>query len=71
MEVFPFKIIPISESPFVPRKGIFFGDYTNVSVHNGMIRPIWTRLDSSTAELSVWTALLNESYLNSSVKMKK
>ncbi len=43
----------ISESPFVPNAGIFFGDYTNISVHNGIIRPIWTRLHNG--KLSVWT----------------
>ncbi len=43
----------ISESPFVPVSGIFFGDYTNISVHNNIIRPIWTRLHNG--QLSIWT----------------
>lgn len=43
----------ISESPFVPKQGIFFGDYTNIVAHNDTIRPIWTRLHH--AELSIWT----------------
>ena len=30
----------ISESSFTPSKEMFFGDYTNISVHNGVIRPI-------------------------------
>ncbi|MDF1697240.1 MAG: sialidase family protein [Saprospiraceae bacterium] len=47
----------ISESPFVPNDAIFFGDYNDISAHNGMIRPIWTRLDKNT--LSVWTALID------------
>jgi hypothetical protein len=62
-----FQNIRISESPFIPRSNIFFGDYNNISVHNGMIRPIWTRLDSATAQLSVWTALIDESYISSSI----
>ncbi len=43
----------LSESPFVPSKSVFFGDYTNISVHNGIVRPIWTRLHNG--GLSVWT----------------
>lgn len=43
----------ISQSPFVPNSGIFFGDYTNITVHNGVIRPIWTRLNNG--NLSIWT----------------
>ena len=43
----------ISESPFVPISGIFFGDYTNISVHNNVVRPIWARLHSG--QLSIWT----------------
>jgi len=34
----------ISESPFVPSSGVFFGDYTNIVAHNDIVRPIWTRL---------------------------
>ncbi len=47
----------ISESPFLPSHTIFFGDYNNISVQNGIIRPIWTRLHNG--QLSIWTALIN------------
>jgi len=47
----------VSESPFLPNASVFFGDYTNISAHNDIIRPIWTRLDWS--DLSVWTAIVN------------
>ena len=47
----------ISESPFMPSQNIFFGDYTNISVQNGIVRPIWTRLHYG--QLSVWTAIIN------------
>jgi hypothetical protein len=47
----------ISDSAFWPVSTVFFGDYTNISAHNGMIRPIWTRLDNHA--LSVWTALID------------
>jgi hypothetical protein len=48
-----FSNVKISESPFTPNPGVFFGDYTNLSVHNNIVRPIWTRLDGGS--LSVWT----------------
>lgn len=47
----------ISQSPFVPNSGIFFGDYTNITAHNGVIRPIWTRLHNG--QLSIWTDITN------------
>ena len=47
----------ISQSPFTPNQNTFFGDYTNISAHNGVVRPIWTRLDNSTP--SLWTAMVN------------
>jgi len=43
----------ISETPFAPALGIFFGDYNNITVHDGIVRPIWTRLQNG--QLSVWT----------------
>ncbi len=49
----------ISEKPFgaVP-KGVFFGDYNNISAYDGVIRPIWTRIDGE--KLSVYTAIINK-----------
>lgn len=47
----------VSESPFLPSADIFFGDYTNVSACNNVVRPIWTRLHQG--ERSVWTALVD------------
>lgn len=47
-----FENIKISESPFKPSTDTFFGDYTDITAHKGVVRPIWTRLDRS---LSVWT----------------
>lgn len=51
----------ISESSFIPQSNIFFGDYTNIAAYQGMIRPIWMRMDSGV--LSVWTALINDDSL--------
>ncbi|MDZ4749837.1 MAG: T9SS type A sorting domain-containing protein [Saprospiraceae bacterium] len=47
----------ISESPFKPNAGVFFGDYTNITAHNGIVRPIWTRFQKG--KLSIWTHLAN------------
>jgi len=47
----------ISESPFTPSSGVFFGDYTNIAAHNGIVRPIWTRLNSGS--LSLYCAIVD------------
>ena len=57
-----FNDYKISETSFVPSKDVFFGDYTNISVHNGVIRPIWTRLDDK--QISLYTAIINQAQLN-------
>ncbi len=51
----------ISSSPFTPIEQVFFGDYTNITAHNGVIRPIWTRLQDG--GLSVWTAIISQTSL--------
>lgn len=51
-----FENFKISESPFLPISNVFFGDYTCISATNNIVRPIWTRLD--TTALTVWTAIL-------------
>jgi hypothetical protein len=48
-----FKNYQISETAFIPNEKIFFGDYSNISVRDGMIRPIWTRLDDTKISLLV------------------
>lgn len=53
-----FNNIKISESPFDPVAQVFFGDYTNISAHKGIIRPIWTRLASG--DLSIITAIVDQ-----------
>ena len=52
-----FKNVKISETSFKAETGVFFGDYNNISAQNGVVRPIWTRLDEG--KTSVWTALIN------------
>lgn len=52
-----FTNFKISQKSFEPLDPIFFGDYTNLAVHNNIVRPIWTRLDA--VALSVHTALID------------
>ena len=56
-----FSEIKISETPFTPDSSKFFGDYTNIDAHAGVITPIWTRMDNG--RTSVWTAVIMESEL--------
>ena len=51
----------VSESPFLPNPSIFFGDYTNISVYNGIIRPIWTRLHQN--RITLHTAIVHQNEL--------
>ncbi len=51
----------ISDFPFIPDDNVFFGDYTNITAHNGVVRPIWTRLDYNV--LSIWTAIIDQNHL--------
>ncbi|MBN8680200.1 MAG: exo-alpha-sialidase [Chitinophagales bacterium] len=52
-----FKNMKVSAKSFTPVTQVFFGDYNHISAHNGVVRPIWTRLDQGA--LSVWTALMD------------
>jgi hypothetical protein len=51
----------VSESPFNPDPIIFFGDYTNISAYNGIVRPIWTRLNNDS--LSLMTAVIDSMFV--------
>ena len=64
-----FENFKISESPFLPNQNIFFGDYTNISAYNNIIRPIWTRLDNS--QLSIWTAIVDTDSMVSGITENK
>ena len=54
-----FENMKINQKSFKPNNVIFFGDYNDISAHQGKIRPIWTQLDKS--ELSIWTSIIDES----------
>lgn len=53
-----FQNFKISEMPFKPNKNVFFGDYTNVTAHNNIVRPIWTAMNPA-GKKTVYTALIN------------
>lgn len=50
----------VSESPFDPDQAVFFGDYTHIAAQNGVVRPVWTRLENG--QLSIVTALVDSIY---------
>lgn len=52
----------ISTTPFLPVSTSVLSDYINITAHNGVIRPIWTRMDSGAT--SIWTALVSQSALS-------
>lgn len=51
----------ISQNPFTPSTSNFFGDYTNITVHNNQVHPIWTRMNSG--QTSIWTAAIDGNLL--------
>jgi hypothetical protein len=57
-----FKEELISDAPFTPNPGIFFGDYTNIATEKGVVRPIWAEADGSI--LSIHTAIIDTSLLD-------
>lgn len=53
-----FSNYKISEIPFLPNAGVFFGDYTGITAHNGEIRPIWEHLNGT--QENIYTAIIHE-----------
>ncbi len=67
-----FKNVTISETPFVPDDKTSMGRYLSITAANGVIVPIWSRMDD--AETSLWTATIKQEDLvkpASAVKSKK
>lgn len=52
-----FTNFKVSELPFYPTSNVFFGDYTNISAYDNVVRPIWARLQNG--DLSIWTAIVD------------
>ena len=59
----------ISNTSFLPVSSMFFGDYTNIVAHNGIIRPIWARMDNG--QTSIWTAIVTQNALGNSEIVKE
>jgi len=53
-----FENMRISSAPFTPNAGVFFGDYTNISAYNNIVRPIWTALSGYSTK-TIYTALID------------
>jgi len=53
--------VTISEKPFIPVETTFFGDYNNIAAHDGVIVPVWTRMDDGST--SVWTTVIQQDQL--------
>lgn len=67
---YTFDEVKISETPFVPTPEKFFGDYTNIAANNGIITPIWTRMDNGVT--SIWTTIIKQDELiKKAVPVKK
>ena len=56
----------VSQAPFISQPGFFLGDYLNISAAQGVVRPIWIRMDSVPGwwERSVWTSLVDTGRIN-------
>ena len=53
-----FQNFKVSDFPFNPIQGIFFGDYIGIAAHKGKIYPIWASMDG--IDLSIWTVIIND-----------
>ncbi|HPI85659.1 MAG TPA: T9SS type A sorting domain-containing protein [Bacteroidales bacterium] len=52
-----FTNFQVSEEYFNPNSNIFFGDYTNITAHDNVIRPVWARCHNN--QMSIWTAIVD------------
>ena len=48
----------INQQSFIPKPGVFFGDYIGISALSGMVRPVWMQYDGIST-LSAWTAIMD------------
>ncbi|MFK7785593.1 MAG: sialidase family protein [Crocinitomicaceae bacterium] len=48
----------LSKTPFIPTEEVFFGDYLNIAAVNGVVRPIWPRMDDG--HITLWVALIED-----------
>jgi len=62
-----FTNFKISEAPFEPFSNVFFGDYTNISAHNDVIRPVWAAYNNG---MELYTAIVDPLAVNISKPVK-
>jgi hypothetical protein len=53
-----FKSVTISETPFTPADKSGMGTYLSITALNGIITPIWSRMDGD--QTSLWTATIRQ-----------
>ncbi|HEU5291273.1 MAG TPA: sialidase family protein [Cyclobacteriaceae bacterium] len=56
-----FKNVKVSEKPFTPNAEFELGDRISISASQGIITPVWTRMDDG--KTSIWTAVIRHEEL--------
>ncbi|MBX2965854.1 MAG: exo-alpha-sialidase [Cyclobacteriaceae bacterium] len=56
-----FRNVKVSETPFLPQ-GESAGTHISIAAHNGIIMPVWTRIDNGKS--SIWTATIKHTDLS-------
>lgn len=51
-----FKNVKISDKPFIPSADVPFGNKISIAANNGIIMPVWTRMDNG--KTSLWTSII-------------
>jgi len=51
-----FKNVKVSDKPFIPSADVPFGSKISIAAHNGIIMPVWTRMDNG--KTSIWTSII-------------
>ncbi len=59
-----FVNIRLDQNPFTPSSSIFFGDYTNISAYNNIVRPVWEDENGSSGAKTIYTALIDSLFAN-------
>lgn len=56
-----FKNVKISNTPFTPSAEVSFGNKISIAAYNGIIMPVWTRMDNG--KTSIWTSVIKHEEL--------
>ncbi len=64
-----FKNVKVSDKPFVPSANVPLGNKISIAAHNGIIIPVWTRMDNG--KTSIWTSIIKEEDLTGQKKETK